>query len=330
MTTNHFKSIPIKVESGSKYITEQGFTAVKDGMKSRKPPEGELLPKPPWLRVRLSADPGYEKTRDIVNSHRLSTVCQESKCPNISECWSHGTATIMLMGSVCTRACKFCAVDTGNPRGWLDPEEPLNAAKSVQLMGLKYVVLTSVDRDDLADFGAGQYAASVREIKKLCPTTKVEALTPDFQGRESCIELLLDSGVDVFAQNVETVERLTYAVRDPRAGYQQTLDVLRHAKRYRRDVITKTSLMLGLGETSEEILHTLRDLRAAEVDVVTLGQYMQPTRNHLPVIRYVTPDEFKQYREAGLQLGFLEVASGPLVRSSYRADRIFTDDNLGL
>lgn len=329
--TTKFKSIPITVESGSKYTTDQGFSAVKDGIKpSRKGDEAERLPKPEWLRIRLSAAPKYEKTREIVNEHRLATVCQESKCPNISECWSHGTATIMLLGSVCTRACKFCSVDTGNPRGWLDPQEPQNAAQSVELMGLKYVVLTSVDRDDLADFGAGQYAAAIRAIKARCPQTKVEALTPDFQGRKDCIELLLDSGVDVFAQNVETVKRLTHPVRDPRAGYQQTIDVLRYAKQYRSEIITKTSLMLGLGETAGEVEQTMIDLRDAHVDVLTLGQYMQPTRNHLPVKRYVTPEEFKQFRQLGLEMGFLEVASGPLVRSSYRADRIFTDDNLGL
>ena len=325
-----FKSIPIKVESGSKYTTEQGFSAIKDGVKEAHDESFDRLPKPDWLRIRLTSSPKYEKTRDIVNSHRLATVCQESKCPNISECWSHGTATIMLLGSVCTRACKFCAVDTGNPKGWLDPEEPRNAARSVALMNLKYVVLTSVDRDDLPDLGASQYAKAVAEIKKTCPQTKVEALTPDFQGREDCVDLLLDNGIDVFAQNVETVERLTHPVRDPRAGYWQTIEVLRYAKQRRPDVITKTSLMLGLGETSDELQQTMRDLRAANVDVLTLGQYMQPTRNQLPVVRYVTPEEFNQYRQFGLELGFLEVAAGPLVRSSYRADRIFTDENLGL
>ncbi|PHQ79236.1 MAG: lipoyl synthase [Coxiella sp. (in: Bacteria)] len=328
--TTEFKSIPINIESGAKYTTEQGFRAVKDGIKNSHKEQDITLKKPEWLRIRLSAKPQYEQTRKIVNEHQLSTVCQESKCPNISECWSHGTATIMLLGSVCTRACRFCAVDTGNPKGWLDPNEPANAAKSVQLMGLQYIVLTSVDRDDLADFGAGQYAASIRAIKSTCPGTKVEALTPDFQGREECIDVLLASGVDVFAQNVETVERLTHPVRDPRAGYWQTIDVLRYAKQARSDIITKTSLMLGLGETKEEVVQTMHDLRAANVDVLTLGQYMQPTRNHLSVVRYVTPAEFKQYREIGLKLGFMEVASGPLVRSSYRADRIFTDKNLGL
>lgn len=328
--STEFKSIPIQVESGQKYKTEQGFSAIRDGIKAAKQPAGDRLEKPDWLRIRLSSDPKYSKTREIVNEHRLATVCQESKCPNISECWSHGTATIMLLGAVCTRACRFCSVDTGNPNGWLDPEEPANTARSVELMGLKYVVLTSVDRDDLEDLGAGQYAASIRAIKSRCPQTKVEALTPDFQGRESCVDILLDSGVDVFAQNVETVERLTYPVRDPRAGYWQTINVLAYAKKARPDVITKTSLMLGLGETAEELIQCMRDLRANNVDVLTLGQYMQPTSNHLPVERYVTPEEFNDFRRIGLEMGFLEVAAGPLVRSSYRADRIFTDENLGL
>ena len=327
---NEFKSIPIQVESGQKYQTEQGFSAIRDGIKTAKETQSARLSKPEWLRIRLSSDPKYDQTREIVNEHRLATVCQESKCPNISECWSHGTATIMLLGAVCTRACRFCSVDTGNPRGWLDSDEPENAARSVELMNLRYIVLTSVDRDDLPDLGAGQYAASVQAIKQRCPEVKVEALTPDFQGREDCIDTLLDSGVDVFAQNVETVERLTHPVRDPRAGYWQSINVLAYAKKRRPDVITKTSLMLGLGETHDELVQTMKDLRANKVDVLTLGQYMQPTVNHLPVIRYVTPEEFNQYREIGLDLGFLEVASGPLVRSSYRADRIFTDENLGL
>jgi lipoic acid synthetase len=251
-------------------------------------------------------------------------------CPNIGECWANGTATIMLMGAVCTRSCQFCAVDTGNPRGWLDSDEPANAARSVELMGLKYVVLTSVDRDDLADGGAAHYAACVRAIKLRCPGTIVEALTPDFSGSTAAVETVLDSGVDVFAQNLETVERLTHRVRDPRAGYAQTLDVLAHAKRYRFDVVTKTSLMLGLGETEDELVCALDDLRARAVDIVTFGQYLRPTMNHLPVERYVTPEEFEHYRELGLSRGFLEVVSGPLVRSSYRAERAFEKNNVGL
>ncbi len=229
----------------------------------------------------------------------------------------------MLMGAVCTRACRFCAVDTGNPQGWLDPQEPENTANTVALMNLDYVVLTSVNRDDLADGGASHYAQTIQAIKKRSPDTKVEALTPDFQGVKRDVALLLDSGVDVFAQNIETVERLTHPVRDNRAGYQQTLDVLAFAKSYKSQVLTKTSLMLGLGETMEEIVQTMDDLRDHHVDILTLGQYLQPTKNHLPIERYVTPEVFIELRQIGLQKGFFEVASGPLVRSSYRADRVF-------
>ncbi|HAU2100666.1 TPA: lipoyl synthase, partial [Legionella pneumophila] len=217
----------------------------------------ERLPKPKWLRIVNHTTPAYSQVKEQVQKHRLATVCEEAKCPNISECWSHGTATIMLMGAVCTRACRFCSVDTGNPHGWLDAEEPENTAETVALMNLDYVVLTSVNRDDLPDGGANHYAKTIRAIKKRSPRTKVEALTPDFQGSERDVAVLLDSGVDVFAQNVETVERLTHPVRDNRAGYQQTLNVLAFAKKYRPDVLTKTSLMLGLGETDEEIIRTM-------------------------------------------------------------------------
>ena len=251
-------------------------------------------------------------------------------CPNIGECWNHGTATLMILGAVCTRACQFCAVDTGHPGGWLDPEEPANSARSVALMDLRYVVLTSVDRDDLEDGGAAHYAACVRAIRERCPDTAVEALTPDFQGRRDCVETVVDSGLQVFAQNIETVRRLTHPVRDPRAGYEQTLEVLAHAKAHRPDVLTKTSLMLGLGETDDEIAETFADVRAAGVDIVTLGQYLRPTANHLPVERFVTPEQFDTYRRRGLEHGFLEVVAGPLVRSSYRADRVFEGNNVGL
>lgn len=323
------KNIPITVESGQKYITEQGFSAIKDGIKTGKD-ESTILRKPSWLRISAKTSPKYQALQKKVKDYRLSTVCEEAKCPNISECWSHGTATVMLMGAVCTRACRFCSVDTGNPHGWLDPDEPMNTAKTVEHMGLEYVVLTSVNRDDLPDGGAAHYAKAIVAIKALCPKTKVEALTPDFQGDKKAIEVLLDSQVDVFAQNVETVKRLTYPVRDPRAGYEQTIEVLRYAKVYRPDVITKTSLMLGLGETEEELYQTMDDLRAAHVDVLTLGQYLQPTKNHLPIEKFVPPEDFARYREIGLEKGFFEVASGPLVRSSYRADRIFNRDNLGM
>ncbi len=323
--------IPITVKSGAKVHKPQGFTAIRDGIKSR--PGGQHEPigrKPPWLRVRLPAGGKYEAVKANVRSHRLATVCEESKCPNIGECWTAGTATIMLMGDVCTRACRFCSVDTGNPRGWLDQDEPANVAESVRLMDLRYIVLTSVDRDDLSDGGAGHYADCVRAIKQVNPDTAVEALTPDFQGRTGCIDIVVESGLEVFAQNVETVRRLTHPVRDPRAGYEQTLNVLQHAKHKRPDVLTKTSLMLGLGETDEEVIECMHDLRDIGVDVVTFGQYLRPTINHLPVARYVTPEQFQAFRETGLDMGFLEVVSGPLVRSSYRAERVLEKNNCGL
>ncbi|MDX1561722.1 MAG: lipoyl synthase [Gammaproteobacteria bacterium] len=325
-----FHGIPI-VRSGAKYRTEQGFAAIKDGVKHRQArQQAESPQKPPWLKAKLPSGPGYTKLKSLVREHRLATVCEESMCPNIGECWNHGTATLMLMGAVCTRSCQFCAVDTGNPGGWLDADEIENAAATTEILDLDYVVLTSVDRDDLPDGGAKHYADCIRAIKRRCPATKVEALTPDFAGRLADIETVVASGVDVFAQNVETVERLTHVVRDPRAGYRQTLTVLAHAKTLRSDLLTKTSLMLGLGETDAEIVATLDDLKAANVDIVTFGQYLRPTKNHLPVARYVTPDEFATYRRLGLERGFLEVVSGPLVRSSYRADQVFAKNNVGL
>lgn len=325
----NFKDIPIVVESGKKYQTKHGFNAIKDGVKS-KSDDTQRLAKPKWLRIVNNISNEYTKVKDVVKEHRLATVCEEAKCPNIAECWSHGTATIMLMGEVCTRACKFCAVDTGNPKGWLDQEEPNNTAKTVALMDLDYVVLTSVNRDDLPDGGAEHYANAIRAIKVKSPKTKVEALTPDFQGVLADVAKVIDGGLDVFAQNVETVRRLTHPVRDNRAGYEQTLRVLAYAKEYKPRVLTKTSLMLGLGETDAEILEAMDDMRAHNVDILTLGQYLQPTRNHLPVKRYVTPEQFQNFREIGLKKGFFEVASGPMVRSSYRADRVFKKDNLGL
>jgi lipoic acid synthetase len=325
------------VRSGAKYTTPQGFTAIKDGVRPASAQGSRdaaamaaLLRKPTWLRAKLPAGPGFTAVRHIVREHRLSTVCEEAKCPNIGECWNAGTATIMLMGAVCTRACRFCAVDTGNPRGWLDPDEPENVARSVELMGLRYVVLTSVNRDDLPDGGAGHYAAAIRAIKRRRPDTAVEALTPDFAGVLRDVHTVLDSGLEVFAQNVETVERLTHPVRDARAGYAQTLEVLRAAKRHAPAVLTKTSLMLGLGENDAEIETTMRDLRAAQVDILTLGQYLRPTPNHLEVARFVAPAEFDEYRRMALQLGFLECVSGPLVRSSYRAEQALVRNNAGL
>jgi lipoic acid synthetase len=319
----------VQVHSGEKFVNDRGITAIKDGIKSSTR-QVERLAKPAWLRIRARGGPVFEKVKGIVHEHRLATVCEEAKCPNMSECWSAGTATIMLMGDVCTRACRFCAVNTGNPKGWLDPEEPDNTARSVQLMGLKYVVLTSVNRDDLADGGAGHYAACVRRVKEQNPATAVEALTPDFLGVLEDVETVVDSGIEVFAQNVETVRRLTHPVRDPRASYEQTLEVLAHAKAHRPEVLTKTSLMLGLGETEGEIRETMDDLREAGVDILTFGQYLQPTAHHHPIARYVSPEEFQQYRDWGLEKGFLEVVSGVFVRSSYRAEQVLQKNNVGL
>ncbi len=316
--------------SGTKFETAQGFSAIKNGIKENPNREIPSQRKPPWLRMRLQRSEKFAAVMETVHTHRLATVCEESHCPNMGECWSNGTATIMLMGAVCTRACRFCAVDTGNPGGWLDPEEPANAARSVELMNLRYVVLTSVDRDDLEDGGAAHYAACVRAIRERNPATAVEALTPDFSGSQAAVETVVNSGLQVFAQNLETVERLTHRVRDPRAGYQQTLEVLAHGKRVKPEVLTKSSLMLGLGETGAEVEQAMHDLRDNGVDILTLGQYLRPTPNHLPVEEWVTPEKFATYRERGLELGFTEVASGPLVRSSYRADRILEQNNLGL
>lgn len=319
----------VQVHSGEKFTNDRGMRVIKDGIKASAQ-HAEIGRKPEWLRVRVNGSPKFDAVRSIVHEHRLATVCEEAKCPNMSECWSAGTATIMLMGDVCTRACRFCSVNTGNPLGWLDPEEPANTANAVHLMGLKYVVLTSVNRDDLPDGGAAHYAAVVKAVKAKNLDTAVEALTPDFLGDLAAVETLLDSGIEVFAQNVETVARLTHPVRDPRAGYQQTLDVLLHGKQYRPDVLTKTSLMLGLGETDDELLACMDDLRRHRVDVLTLGQYLQPTRHHHPIARYVHPDEFERYRSEGLARGFLEVVAGSFVRSSYRAERVLQKNNVGL
>tara|TARA_B100001175_G_scaffold30277_1_gene22261 strand:+ start:10028 stop:10981 length:954 start_codon:yes stop_codon:yes gene_type:complete len=306
----------------TKIIKDDGVLAIKNGIKSNK---NNLVPverKPTWLRVNPKTSSKYRELKRIVHQKKLNTVCEEAMCPNIYECWNHGTATFMLLGSVCTRACKFCAVDTGNPKGKLDRSEPNKVANSISLMGIKYAVLTSVNRDDLRDGGASQYAETVKAIKAKVPKVTVEALVPDFLGQEDSIALLLDSGLEVFAQNLETVDRLTKKVRDPRAGYEQTLEVLGFSKLYKPSVLTKTSLMLGLGETHDEIYQTMKDIRAQEVDILTLGQYLRPTLNHLPIEKWYSPEEFIFLKEKAISLGFLEVASGPMVRSSYRADRV--------
>lgn len=306
----------------TKTIKENGVVAIKNGI---KPNPNKLIPierKPTWLRVKSQNSSKYRELKSIVSDKKLHTVCEEAMCPNIQECWSHGTATFMLLGSVCTRACRFCAVDTGNPKGILDKDEPNKVANSIAHMNLKYAVLTSVNRDDLIDGGAEHFSHTIQAIKEKAPEVIVEALVPDFLGNKKSIEVLLNSKLEVFAQNLETVSRLTKRVRDPRAGYDQTLEVLSYAKQYSPSVITKTSLMFGLGETEEEILKTFDDIRETGVDVLTLGQYMRPTVNHLPVEKWYTPEEFVYFKDLAIEIGFLEVASGPMVRSSYRADRI--------
>jgi lipoic acid synthetase len=281
------------------------------------------VPKPNWLKVRAPGGENYVRIKEMLGELKLATVCQEARCPNMGECWSVGTATIMLMGDVCTRGCKFCNVKTGNPKGILDPLEPEKVAYSISQMGLEYVVLTSVDRDDLPDQGSTHFARTIRTIKKLDSHVIVEVLTPDFRGDHDLVQLLVEAKPDVFAHNVETVERLQKRVRDPRAGYQQSLGVLKGVKEIDPTRYTKTSLMLGLGETDEEILQTLKDLRAINCDVVTFGQYLQPTPRHLPVQEYVTPEKFAHWQKVSEDMGFLYVASGPLVRSSYRAGEFF-------
>lgn len=280
--------------------------------------------KPEWLKIRPPAGERYFELKNISKSLGLATVCEEAKCPNISECWAGGTATFMVMGEVCTRGCRFCAVKTGNPNGWLDHEEPQKLANVISKANWEYVVLTSVDRDDLPDGGAAHFAACVSAIKAASPEIIVEVLIPDFQGQEDPLKALLASQPDVVAQNIETVERLTHPVRDRRAGYQQTMTLLQRVKTWQPEIFTKSSIMLGLGETDEEVRACMADLRAHGVDILTLGQYLQPTHKHLPVERFITPEQFKEWQQAAEEeFGFLYCASGPLVRSSYRAGEFF-------
>ena len=306
----------------TKTIKENGVIAIKNGIKPNPNKHIPIERKPKWLRIKSQNSSKFRELKEIVSHKKLHTVCEEAMCPNIQECWSHGTATFMLLGSVCTRACKFCAVDTGNPKGQIDAKEPEKVANSIAQMNLKYAVLTSVNRDDLEDGGAMHFAQTVVSIKKEAPGVIIEALVPDFLGKRESIETLLDSNVEVFAQNLETVNRLTHRVRDHRAGYEQTLEVLAYAKTYSPKTISKTSLMLGLGESEDELLESFNDIRSVGVDVLTLGQYMRPTINHLPVERWYSPEEFQYMKKLALDIGFKEVASGPLVRSSYRADKI--------
>jgi lipoyl synthase len=282
-------------------------------------------PKPAWLKVPLPQGEEVARLRGILARNDLHTVCEEARCPNMGECWAGGTATFMVLGDTCTRGCRFCAVKTLSTPTPPDPGEPEKVARAAVAMGLTYVVLTMVDRDDLADGGASHVADTIRAIKELQPDMLVEALTGDFGGNCQQIHTVLAARPDVFAHNIETTRRLTPRVRDKRCGYQQSLEVLRHAKEIRPDLITKSSLMLGLGESEREVEQVMDDLRATHVDVVTFGQYLRPTLKHLPVREHVSPARFEAHRQTALRKGFLYVASGPLVRSSYKAAEFYIE-----
>ncbi|HZR11331.1 MAG TPA: lipoyl synthase [Myxococcales bacterium] len=277
-------------------------------------------PKPEWLKVRMPGGGRYEHVKRTLRELNLHTVCEEASCPNVGECWGGGTATVMLMGDVCTRGCRFCDVNSGIPAP-LDPSEPRHLAEAVGRLGLDYLVVTSVNRDELPDGGASHFAQAIVELRRAAPRTLVEVLTPDFQGSHDALQMIVDAGPAVAAHNLETVARLTPRVRDRRATYRQSLEVLEFYKR--SGMRTKSSLMLGLGETPDEVVQAMRDLRAVECDILTLGQYLRPSEKHLPVEEFVRPEEFAKLEREGLALGFRFVAAGPLVRSSYKAGEFF-------
>ncbi|WP_338552676.1 lipoyl synthase [Paenibacillus sp. KS-LC4] len=277
----------------------------------------EKLPKPDWLRIKLTTDGNYAEIKDMMRTKTLHTVCEEARCPNIYECWANRTATFMILGDICTRACRFCAVKTGMPTE-LDTQEPERVAEAAEQMGLRHCVVTSVARDDLKDGGASIFAATVQAIRERLMFCRVEVLIPDFLGNEAALQVVMDAKPDILNHNIETVERLSDRVR-ARAKYARSLELLKRAKAMNPKIPTKSSIMLGLGETFEEILKTMDDLRAVDCNILTLGQYLQPTPNHLPLVRYVHPDEFAALKEEGLKRGFRHVESGPLVRSSYHA-----------
>lgn len=281
--------------------------------------------KPEWLKIRPPGGENYSQIKALLRELKLHTVCEEAACPNVSECWGGGTATLMLMGDTCTRGCKFCHVKSGNPQGLLDLEEPTKVATALAKLGLTYVVLTSVDRDDLPDGGADHFGRTVEETKKRIPEMLIEVLTPDFRGDKNAIARVIASGVDVFAHNIETVARLQKKVRDGRCSYEQSIEVLRYAKELRPAVYTKSSIMIGVGETKEEVFQAMDDLRAVGVSILTLGQYLRPSSWHLPVEEYAPPELFEEYERVGLEKGFLCVPSGALVRSSYRAGEKFLE-----
>eukprot|EP00977_Amphora_coffeiformis_P002988 scaffold569_cov165-Amphora_coffeaeformis.AAC.21 len=300
-----------------------------DAEKLRRPKVGAEMPvgRPDWFKVPAPGgkDSRYAAVKDSLKDLELHTVCEEAQCPNIGECWNGGTGTIMLLGDTCTRGCMFCAVNTASTPPPPDPFEPFKTAQAVVAWGVDYIVLTSVDRDDLEDGGASHFAHTVELLKHQKPGLLVECLVSDFQGNTTSVAALARSGLDVYAHNVETVERLQKFVRDPRAGYQQSLATLKHAKDVKPGLYTKTSIMLGLGETDNEVIQTMKDLRAIDVDVVTFGQYLRPTEQHLSVVEYVKPEKFDYFRRMGEDMGFKYVASGPLVRSSYKAGEFYLE-----
>lgn len=275
--------------------------------------------KPDWLKVYMSTDRGFHKVYKLINNLGLNTICRSARCPNIYECWSSKTATFMILGDTCTRNCRFCNVKKGNPHGYIDREEVDKLLRAIEILDLNYVVITSVDRDDLADGGASQYSRTIRAIRNKFPNVIIEVLTPDFLGDEDSIKMVLNAGPHVFAHNIETVRRLTPLVRDRRASYEQSLSILRYAKEYSPKVITKSSILLGFGERADEVIEAMTDLRDAGVDILTIGQYLQPSPKHYQVREFITPDRFEYYESMGYELGFRLVVSGPLVRSSYRA-----------
>jgi lipoic acid synthetase len=278
----------------------------------------EIPKRPDWLKVRLPAGPRYSELKAMMRSMDLHTVCEEARCPNIGECWGHGTATFMILGDVCTRACRYCAVTSGKPLT-LDIHEPTRVAEAVRKMDLKHAVVTSVDRDDLPDGGASLFAATIRKIHELNPDCAVEVLTPDFGGSLASLQTVMNAKPEILNHNIETVPRVFRRVRPGRSKYETSIEFLRAAKEMNREGLTKSGLMVGLGETTDEIVGTMRDLRGVNVDILTIGQYLQPTQKHVPIDRYYHPDEFAQLREEGFALGFSHVESGPLVRSSYHA-----------
>ncbi|MEO0230480.1 MAG: lipoyl synthase [candidate division WOR-3 bacterium] len=281
------------------------------------------MPKPDWIKTNLSATEKFRKVIQTLKTQNLHTVCSEAKCPNLNECWGSGTATFLILGDICTRNCKFCATKTGNPMGQIDFDEPARISKAVKEMNLQYVVITSVTRDDLEDQGAGIFAKTVSLLKEQSPDVLVEVLVPDLHANKDLIKLIIDAGVDVFAHNVEVVRRLTPLIRDFRASYEKSLETLRLAKELSAKTLLKSGFMIGLGETKEEIIATMEDLRSAGVDILTIGQYLRPSNRHAEVKKFYEPGEFDELREIGVKLGFKFVASGPLVRSSYRAAEFY-------